>query len=118
MTTNLDALPFVYDLGKEWTDFSGLPFVYAFWMARSDKISEQICEALQDSKRRGMSQIEAIAEEEAKRLGLPASVCKSYLTNNISFELDEAAVAGMHHFFELCHKHHLIEQLPELRFCC
>jgi chorismate dehydratase len=118
MTTNLEHLPFVYDLGKEWTDFSGLPFVYAFWMARSDDITEQICEALQDSKRQGIGQIAAIAEEEAKRLGLPASVCESYLKDNISFDLDEAAIAGMQYFFELCLKHHLIEQLPDLKFCC
>ncbi|MDA0840357.1 MAG: menaquinone biosynthesis protein [Planctomycetota bacterium] len=118
MTTKLDRLPFVYDLGKEWTDFSGLPFVYAFWMARSGEISKEICEALQESKKRGMGRIRTIAEEEAKRLDLPASVCESYLKDNISFDLDEAAIAGMQHFFELCLKHHLIEKMPDLKFCC
>ncbi|MDP6360716.1 MAG: menaquinone biosynthesis protein [Planctomycetota bacterium] len=117
MTTCLENVPFTYDLGKEWTELTGLPFVYAFWMARSDGISEEICEALQESKRRGMSRLTTIAEEESKRLGLPPSVCESYLRENISFDLDEEAMAGMQHFFELCLKHHLIDQLPELRFC-
>jgi chorismate dehydratase len=118
MTTSLEHLPFIYDLGEEWTELSGLPFVYAFWMARSEGISEEICEALQESKRRGMRQIRTIAEEESKRLGLPLAVCESYLKDNISFELEEEAIAGMQYFFELCLKHKLIDQLPELRFCC
>ncbi len=32
----LDAYPHRYDLGEEWTRWTGLPFVFAHWMVRAD----------------------------------------------------------------------------------
>jgi len=31
----IDAFPFVYDLGQEWFEWTGLPFVYAVWTSAS-----------------------------------------------------------------------------------
>ena len=33
---SLRRYPFVYDLGEEWKRLTGLPFVYALWVIRSD----------------------------------------------------------------------------------
>src|SRR5215207_2486610 len=34
MKACLPGHPFAYDLGQEWTDWTGLPFVYAIWAVR------------------------------------------------------------------------------------
>jgi chorismate dehydratase len=34
--TGLTAYPHQYDLGEEWTAWTGLPFVFAHWMVRAD----------------------------------------------------------------------------------
>jgi chorismate dehydratase len=32
---------FVYDLGQLWNTFTGLPFVFALWIARNDAVREK-----------------------------------------------------------------------------
>lgn len=34
--SGIDDYPFVHDLGEVWDEMTGLPFVYAHWLARSD----------------------------------------------------------------------------------
>jgi chorismate dehydratase len=47
--TGLDAYPHRYDLGEEWTAWTGLPFVFAHWLVRKDldaKAAAQLEDAL------------------------------------------------------------------------
>jgi hypothetical protein len=41
---------------------------------------------------------------------------RKYLTENIVYYLDESMQRGMQLYFELAHKHRLIEQLKPLRY--
>lgn len=44
----LDAYPHRYDLGEEWTAWTGLPFVFAHWMVRTD-LDTQATAQLEDT---------------------------------------------------------------------
>lgn len=101
MRACLPGFAHAYDLGQEWQDWTGLPFVYAFWAVRPGVELGPVEEALHEAKRRGGAQVGAIAHREAALLGLDAGFCRRYLTNIIHFDLGPREQAGLHHFYML-----------------
>jgi chorismate dehydratase len=97
-----------YDLGQEWTDWTGLPFVYAAWAVRSGVNLDGIDGSLQQSKRRGVENVAAIACQAAQELGLDAAFCRRYLTHIIRFDLGPAEKQGLSRFYELASELNLV----------
>ena len=90
-----------FDLGQEWHDWTGLPFVYAAWAVRAGVDLGHVTEALHEAKRRGCANIGPIAAREAPKLGLDAGFCRRYLANIIRFDLGPRELAGLHHYYML-----------------
>lgn len=97
----LPGFPHAYDLGQEWHDWTGLPFVYAAWAVRTGVDLGGVEEALHEAKKRGLSRVGPISAREGPRLGLDAGFCRRYLTNIIRFDLGQRERAGLHHFYML-----------------
>jgi chorismate dehydratase len=97
----LPGFPHAYDLGQEWHDWIGLPFVYAFWAVRESVDLGLVEPALHEAKRRGLDRIGPIAHDEAPKLGLDAGFCRRYLQSIIHFELGPREQAGLHHYYML-----------------
>jgi len=116
MTADLSPFPYVYDLGGEWTEFTGLPFVYALWLARAPAPSGGLVEALQEAKARGLEHLDEIARSESRRLGLARERCLDYLARHITYDLGEEELTGLRRFYELCSEHDLSPP-AHLRFC-
>jgi chorismate dehydratase len=104
------------DLGEEWTRTTGLPFVYAFWAGRPGTVSRAEVERLQESLRRGLAAIGAIAAGYNGGGAERAAVNESYLRDNIVFSLGDEEVAGLREFYRRAHDLSLIPRIPELRF--
>ncbi len=77
------------DLGHAWRRLAGLPFVYAVWLARPENVTPHLTDALNRAKEWGQGQFEAIAAEEAARLGTSAAHCLHYLTDVMDYELGD-----------------------------
>jgi chorismate dehydratase len=90
-----------YDLGQEWHDWTGLPFVYAAWAVRSEVDLGGVLDAFYEAKRRGLENVGPIAAREAPRLQLDAGFCRRYLANIIRFDLGPRELAGLHHYYML-----------------
>ena len=101
MRACLPGFTYAYDLGQEWHDWTGLPFVYAVWAVRPGADLGPVEAALREAKRRGIEQSGQIAHREAPRLGLDAGFCRRYLTNILRFDLGPREQAGLHHFYTL-----------------
>lgn len=97
----LPGFQYAFDLGQEWHDWTGLPFVYAAWAVRPGVDLGPVEDALHEAKRRGLENTGPIAAREAKALGLDAGFCRRYLTNIIRFDLGERELAGMNRFYSL-----------------
>src|SRR4029077_20919846 len=69
MRACLPGFAHAFDLGQEWFDWTGLPFVYAIWAVREGADLGPVVEALIEAKRRGCAQIGQIAHREAPELG-------------------------------------------------
>ncbi len=101
MRACLPGFAHAYDLGQEWHDWTGLPFVYAVWAVRAGVELGTVETALIEAKRRGCARIGEIAHQEAPKLGLDAGFCRRYLANIIHFDLGPREQAGLHHFYIL-----------------
>lgn len=89
------------DLGEEWFRLTGLPFVFALWAAHPGADIARLSELLPRAIARGLSMVDEIADRESTRLGLPRDECHDYLLHNMTYELNDEAVAGLEEFRRL-----------------
>src|SRR5262245_36694342 len=101
MRACLPGFTYAFDLGQEWYDWTGLPFVYAVWAVRPGAELGRVAEALGEANRRGLARAGVIAHQEAPRLGLDAGFCRRYLANILHFDLGPREQAGLHHYYML-----------------
>jgi chorismate dehydratase len=97
----------VWDLGEMWHRWTGLPFVFAMWVARPDVDLVQAAGILAAARDRGVGRLEVIAAREAAGLGIDADLAVQYLTENLHFTFDEQERLGLRLFYDLCVKHGL-----------
>lgn len=98
----------VLDLALEWRSLTGLPAVFAVWAGRG--ITPELIKVLQRAKRAGLSRIEEIVEEESVQLGLPAQLCREYLSEIMIYDLNEREMQGLATFRQKAHEHGLVPQ--------
>ncbi len=104
------------DLGQWWHDWTGLPFVFALWMARrpsSPRDVEPLSEVLSQVRDRGVSHLREIAEMEASHYGLTPSQCLDYFQNYLHFQLGDQEMQGLTLFQDLARKMDL--DLPQVQ---
>ncbi len=91
-----------HDLAHEWRSLTGLPFVSAVWgIACSSSLDESIAGDFIRSRDHGLANIDAIAAKWSKRLPIPESTIRAYLSENIHYILDEEIAEGMRGFFSM-----------------
>lgn len=98
----------VLDLGEAWRRHTGKPFVYALWVGMPEDVDEEARQILQEAKEYGLTQLEAIADEEAVRLQYPVSLCRDYLTSVMDYNLDAPLREGLELFRRKCAEHGLL----------
>ncbi len=88
------------DLGSEWTELTGLPFVYAAWTGRPEVLDEAGVQALQAAQAAGVTEAAAIAAEYAQgRPGIQA-LAESYLRDNVRYAMGPDETAGLQLFLD------------------
>ena len=77
---------YVYDLSEEWKKYTGLPFVFACWIANKS-LPEQFKQSFVEALDYGVGRLDLSLEE--KGMNFPSSINqKRYLTEIISYDLD------------------------------
>ncbi len=104
------------DLAEEWYDMTGLPFVFAVWAGRAGAITLDDTQAIISSKNLGLDNIDDVCRAAAEEYGADFNLVRSYLTDNIQFNLGEEEIAGMRQYFELAYFHGALEYLPQMNF--
>jgi chorismate dehydratase len=95
------------DMGEQWTNLTGLPFVWAFWAGRPGALSPAAIEALAHARDAGVAASDAIAD--AYCGPERAALNRAYLRDNIRYVLDDRAAMGLRRYYELAAKHGVIE---------
>ena len=108
----------VLDLGEAWKRHTGLPFVYAAWLARADAPGPALVNALTRAKAWGVARLDALAETWAARLALPLDRVQDYFQRVMQYGLDEDHLQGLRTFQAKCLVHGLIETAFGLQPIC
>ena len=93
--------PFVYDLGAEWKAWTGLPFVFAVWVARREvevRRALAVHAALIESRNWGLANLDRLASESSAACRLPAAVIREYLVG-LDYGLGLEYLEGLSEFF-------------------
>lgn len=90
----------VFDLAERWKFLTGLPFVFAFWAARSGFNDTATAESLRRARDYGVAHIPEITERYAALLELPPPFVREYLEQNVSYYTDQACIEGLRLFYE------------------
>lgn len=87
--------PYIYDLGQAWKEHTGLPFVFAAWIANK-KLPASFENKFNEANKKGLQNIEQVVAEN------PYTVydLKAYYTRCISYELTEQKRKGMALFLQ------------------
>lgn len=88
------------DLGEAWKQLTGLPFVFAVWATREERIRargeagreriHRIITVLHEAARRGGDELDRVCEEAARRHDFPEPVVRRYLREIIHHTLGDA----------------------------
>ena len=87
--------PFIYDLAEAWIDHTGLPFVFAAWVANRP-LPPDFVAAFNEANKWGLEQLEVVLHN----INYPVYDLKKYFTQNISYLLDEEKRKGLALFLE------------------
>ena len=94
--------PHRLDLGAAWTEWTGMPFVYAAWVCvksrEQDATVTRAADVLDRQRRRNALRIGWIAARRAAEHGWRADAARSYLTSNIRYDLTPAHLAAVERF--------------------
>ena len=95
---NLNKFPYMYDLGLAWKQHTGLPFVFAAWVA-NQPIPAEFMAAFDAANGYGLAHLEEVislipANEQVYDL-------HKYYTENISYVYDEEKKLGLNAFLNL-----------------
>ncbi|MFH1569304.1 MAG: menaquinone biosynthesis protein [Gemmatimonadota bacterium] len=104
------------DLGREWRELTGLPFVFAFWAGRLGAAGPAEVERLQRARREGQARIPAIAARFQHERAGSASLYERYLTEHIRYDLGDEELAGLAEFYGRARRCGIIPAEPEVRF--
>ena len=121
MAENLPSGMLCFDLGQLWYQYTGLPFIFALWMARKESLSQHPEELfhlehqLSKSRERFFKEIDSPPEGLDHESILSESQQIDYW-KGIDYDLDDKHIQGLKLFIELCLKYELLTERPNIEF--
>ena len=101
-----------FDLAQLWKSFTGLGFIFAMWMTRDETSPINFAHARDE----GLDHIEEIVSNYESEIPLARDEMRCYLSENISYRIDDSMQAGLELYYRLAEKHGLIERNKPLRY--
>ena len=106
----------VIDLGKAWTELTGLPFVYAFWAGRPGMLEPGDVEALQRARDAGVAASDDVACAYLRDMPARQVLGMRYLRENIKYHLGAEEQAGLELFYRYAAEIDVAPSSDGLRF--
>ncbi len=91
----------VYDLGLEWKKWTGLPFVFAVWVAQRTADTQQalgVHASLIESRNWGLKHLDVLAAQAHENTGVPLAACNEYLSG-LDYGLSYPHLGGLTEFY-------------------
>ena len=101
-----------YDLAELWNRYTGTGFVFAMWMSRHAHLAIDFAGARDE----GLTHLNEIVSNYESQIGLGPDELRRYLSDNISYSIDEGMERGLELYFELAGKCGLVERVRPITF--
>lgn len=105
-----------FDLAETWKSFTGFGFVFAMWMANSDKAETARAIDFAAARDEGLAHLDEIVSNYETEITLPRDDFKRYLSENISYSIDDSMRRGLELYYRLAYQNGLCENNSELRY--
>ena len=105
-----------FDLVETWRSFTNFGFVFAMWMTNNDSIEEVRNIDFAMIRDEGLNHLDEIVSNYETEIPLTKEEFKKYLSENISYSIDDSMQKGLELYFKLAHKNGLCENNSGLRF--
>ena len=105
--------PFQLDLGEAWKSLSGLPFVFATWLARTGEDLGELPSTLRRYRERNLLRLPEIVSTHAD--GWPDDLANRYLGHILRYEIGPQELESIELFWGRCHALGIIEELRPMR---
>ena len=106
--------PYQLDLGQAWAKLTGLPFMFATWLAKEKTNLGDLPQWLNKNRKRNQPRCHDLAKKYAHEHGWPQSLAYDYLTKNLHYDVGEKELAAMKLFAQYLYELKLIDQVRDL----
>ena len=107
---------FVYDLGSEWAELTGLPMVFAVWAVKNLAADPNLPMHFVDSADYGRQHLDDIIAEESEKRNLSPELVSRYLREHTSFDLGEREQRSLATFLRSAAELGLVGPLTDLAY--
>jgi chorismate dehydratase len=111
----------ITDLGALWYHFTGMPFVFALWILRREAVTKSaeeiriLAKQLHESRNHAFANLPEMSAQLSDKTGFTAEQLEAYW-RGMSYDLSDGHIEGLRLYFTLCHKHGLLEKVPDFHF--
>ncbi|NOZ79211.1 MAG: menaquinone biosynthesis protein [Acidobacteria bacterium] len=103
------------DLGEAWKELTGLPFVFAVWMAREGTDLGHLPTILSRTLETNLGKVARLATSHARSAGWPRDLAIEYLGTILSYRIGPRERAAIETFWTACSRLGLIPRLRPWR---
>ena len=113
--------PYCFDLGEIWHEMTQMPFVFALWAVRKEfaaahpKTVTRALELLWTSRESGYAHIDTVISAGQAKLGLPASLVRTYY-QHLFCDMDALKIQAMTRFFEILYRQKILTSPVDVTF--
>jgi len=107
--------PHQLDLGEAWRRLTGLPFVFAVWMAPAGADLGPLPELLEATLQHNLGQVDELVARHAVPLGWPPALALRYLGELLHHRIGDVELAAIEEFWRRCHGLGLLSGLRPLQ---
>lgn len=100
----------IMDLGDAWTNWTGLPFVWAMWLGGQD-LTPEIADHLVIARKQAVANLDEVVPEAVERFGFTEEVTRHYLSKTMTYDFDARHEAALRVFGEFALAHGVITEM-------
>lgn len=113
-----ESWPHQVDFGHLWKHLTGLPFVFAVWVARKDADTGALGQLLNAARDRGCADASRLATIYGPERAWPLPVAEEYLTRYMKYRLDPPSLRGLQTFVDTAAEMGLLKRVEAVTHGC
>jgi chorismate dehydratase len=100
---------YILDMGEAWKNLTGLPFVYAAWLANPTSGIPEMDKLLMEARMWGEANLSDLVQSSSRRMMLSVDMVEDYLLKVMQYDLNPPKDQAIDLFHQKCLEHGLLK---------